>query len=59
MSVVPISSLPLTVYCVARKSRVFDGPAIRGKEFLIKPSRGYIICRERYADDGYVYAAFM
>jgi hypothetical protein len=44
---------------VARKSRVVDGPAVRGKELLVEPPRGYIICRERYADDRYARATYV
>ena len=44
-------------FFVARKSCVIDGPAIRGKELLIKPSRGYIICGECYADNWYDFSA--
>jgi hypothetical protein len=57
-SIGPVT-LPLMAHCVARKSRVFDGPAVRGKELLVEPSRGYIICWERYADDGYAHAVCM
>jgi hypothetical protein len=39
-------------FCVACKGCVIDGPAVRGKELRAEPSRGYIICGERYADDG-------
>ncbi len=49
----------LIVFCVARKSRVIYGPAVRGKEFLIEPSRGYILCGECDADHGYAHAASM
>ena len=42
---------------VARESRVVDGPAVRGKELLFESPRGYVICWERYADDGYARAA--
>lgn len=44
-------------FFVARKSRVIDGPAVRGKELFIEPSRGYIVCGERYADNWYACAA--
>jgi len=40
-------------FCVARQSRVINGPAISGKELLVEPSRGHILCGERYANDGY------
>ena len=42
---------------IARKGRVIDGPAVRGEELFIKPSRGYIFCGERYADNWYACAA--
>jgi hypothetical protein len=42
------------LFCVAGKSRVIDGPAVRWKELFIEPPRGYIFCGERYADDWYV-----
>jgi hypothetical protein len=41
------------LFFVACKGCVIDGPAVRGKEFRLEPSRGYIVCRERYADDRY------
>jgi hypothetical protein len=44
-------------FFVARKSRVIDGSAVRGKELCIKPSGGYILCGERYADNWYVCVA--
>ena len=45
---------------IACKSRVIDGPAVRGKEFFFKPSRGYILCGERYADNWfYAFATSM
>jgi hypothetical protein len=45
------------LFFVARKSRVIDGPAVRGKELFIEPSRGYILCGECYADNRYACAA--
>ena len=44
-------------FFVARESCVIDGPAVRGKKLFIKPSRGYILCGERYADNWYACAA--
>ncbi len=41
----------LMPFSIACKSRVIDGSAIRGKELRVEPSRGHIICGERYADD--------
>jgi hypothetical protein len=43
----------LIPFRAACKGRVFDGPAVGGKELRVEPSRGYIICGERYADDRY------
>ena len=40
----------------ARKSRIIYGPAVRGKELFIEPSRRYIVCGERYADNRYACA---
>ena len=47
----------LRPFFVARKSRVIDGPAVCGKELFIEPSRGYVLCGERYADNRYACAA--
>ena len=44
-------------FFVARKSRIIDGPAVRGEEFFVEPSRGYILCGKRYADNWYACAA--
>jgi hypothetical protein len=46
-------------FCVACQGGVIDGPAIRGKELRVEPSRGYVICRECYADNGYACTTFM
>ena len=45
-------------YRVARKSCFVHGPAVRGKELRIEPPCGYVICRERHADDRYARADF-
>ena len=42
------------LFCVACESCVVDGPTVRGKELHIEPSRGYVFCGERHADDWYV-----
>jgi hypothetical protein len=49
----------LTILYVACKSRVIYGPAVCGEKLLAEPSRGYIICGERYADDRYACATSM
>lgn len=49
----------LMPFSVARKSRVIDGRAVRGKKLFIESSRGYILCGERYADNRYACAENM
>jgi hypothetical protein len=46
------------VYCVACKSCFFHGPAVCGKELLVEPSCGYVICGECHADDRYARTDF-
>ena len=38
---------------IAGEGRIIDGPAIGGKEFLVEPSCGHIVRRERHADNWY------
>jgi hypothetical protein len=46
--------LALTSSPTARKGRVIHGPAIRGQEFRVESSSGYIVCRQCHADNRYV-----
>jgi hypothetical protein len=46
--------LVLTSLSTARKGGVIHGSAIRGEEFRAESSSGYFVCRECYANNGYV-----
>jgi hypothetical protein len=46
--------LALKSLSTAREGCVIHGPAIRGQELRVESSSGYIVCRKRHANNGYV-----
>ena len=48
----------INLFYIAGEGRIVYGSAVRGKEFLVEPSCGYIICWERHADDWYCRSTF-